>query len=755
MVLRLAADTGSTSIIWMRYQSHKLPKGGNMLNQAMNFSLAVYLLILGINVNAQITGNTVPEKILHYADTIVINGKIVTMDNKEILSDDPGSIFQAMALRDGKILDLGSNEYIRTLAGPSTRIMDVKGKTVIPGLIETHVHPESTLSSTPSVQEQRDAYELAPGLHSAFIVEDNPADTLDLISEMLREFPPEPGEWVHINLLTDGTKRYPEMSSVTDGIYNHNIFTLEDVTRLLPNNPAVLQNGRGTAAVAQPGLVVRVRIGPNRQAQTEALKVPDDLANLRNYPIRDTDNPFIKLFVENIAKARASDFHAHVEMGCPWAEEYPAHHAQPCSHNVSVLNQMALDKTLAVWPAFTQSANDMTYVAERGGDRGFVGGVLNDSGAWVSTLFPSRVPDEMYMEWLRQVMLNYAEGGLTMIASSIEEGRTLTAFYRLLREDHRLPIRFGYGYEMLRTPLLYPAHPQLPVQLGSHWGPPEANEWFWPMGITDGGSGDSRWLACFGDDLPGPPEVKEMEQCMEGENYRISQTLMPALRSGWRIFSIHSFGSDQFRKHRDWIEQVRQEAGYSMDYIRGLRLSFAHGGAVGKIPDVIQTMLDYNMYVPIRPSDVAESLIQVRRYGPEGLEFLAPVKTLLEAGVKVVGEGGHELNPEIYFRDLSMFSTRVIKDPSDPRAVGEIIMPEEAVNRVTALRLYTSRAAEWLFAENLAGSLEPGKFADFVVIDRDYFTVPLNEIEDNKFLMTVVGDQIMYQDTEWQPVFLQ
>lgn len=331
----------------------------------------------------------------------------------------------------------------------------------------------------------------------------------------------------------------------------------------------------------------------------------------------------------------------------------------------------------------------------------------------------------------------------------------MTAFYDMLREDKRLPVRFGYGYEMLRTPLLYPAHPQLPVQLGSHWGPPEANPWFWPMGITDGGSGDSRRVACFGDDLPAPADLKDREQCMDTENYRIKQTLMPALKSGWRIFSMHSFGSEQFRLHAAWIEQARQEARLSMDHIRGLRLSFAHGGAVGKVPEVIQIMLDYNFYVPIRPSDVAESLVQVKRYGPEGLEFLAPVKTLLEAGVKVVGEGGHELNPDIYFRDLGMFTTRKIKDPSDREAVGEIVMPEEAVNRVTALRLYTSRAAEWLFAENVAGSLEPGKFADFVVIDRDYFSVPLEEIEDNRFLMTVVGDEIIYQDPDWGPAYTQ
>ena len=79
------------------------------------FTLIATLFLLPYDqVNAQGAGR-VPEKILHYADTIVVNGNIVTMDNKEMLADDPGSIVQAMAIRDGKILDLGNNDYIRSL----------------------------------------------------------------------------------------------------------------------------------------------------------------------------------------------------------------------------------------------------------------------------------------------------------------------------------------------------------------------------------------------------------------------------------------------------------------------------------------------------------------------------------------------------------------------------------------------------------------------------------------------------------------
>ncbi|NNE37764.1 MAG: amidohydrolase family protein, partial [Gammaproteobacteria bacterium] len=64
---------------------------------------------------------------------------------------------------------------------------------------------------------------------------------------------------------------------------------------------------------------------------------------------------------------------------------------------------------------------------------------------------------------------------------------------------------------------------------------------------------------------------------------------------------------------------------------------------------------------------------------------------------------------------------------------------------------YTSRAAEWLFAEDLGGSLEPGKWADFIVLDKDYFTMPQGQLLDNKVILTVVGDEVVYQDPVWEP----
>ena len=67
------------------------------------------------------------------ADTVLVNGKIVTVDSRS-------SIREALAVRDGKIEAVGSTGEIRKLAGPRTRVIDLAGRTVIPGLIDSHLH---------------------------------------------------------------------------------------------------------------------------------------------------------------------------------------------------------------------------------------------------------------------------------------------------------------------------------------------------------------------------------------------------------------------------------------------------------------------------------------------------------------------------------------------------------------------------------------------------------------------------------------
>src|SRR6516164_2305106 len=66
-------------------------------------------------------------------DTILINGKILTVDTNF-------SIQEAIAIQDSKISAVGRTADIRKLAGPKTRVIDLQGRTVIPGLIDFHLH---------------------------------------------------------------------------------------------------------------------------------------------------------------------------------------------------------------------------------------------------------------------------------------------------------------------------------------------------------------------------------------------------------------------------------------------------------------------------------------------------------------------------------------------------------------------------------------------------------------------------------------
>ncbi len=91
------------------------------------------------------------------ADTILTNGKIITLDEAD-------SIAEAVAIRNGKIVEVGSLQSVKRHARPSTRIIDIHGRTVTPGLIDSHLHFASVdpvysidLSTVHSIEEVRRA----------------------------------------------------------------------------------------------------------------------------------------------------------------------------------------------------------------------------------------------------------------------------------------------------------------------------------------------------------------------------------------------------------------------------------------------------------------------------------------------------------------------------------------------------------------------------------------------------------------------
>ena len=74
--------------------------------------------------------------------------------------------------------------------------------------------------------------------------------------------------------------------------------------------------------------------------------------------------------------------------------------------------------------------------------------------------------------------------------------------------------------------------------------------------------------------------------------------------------------------------------------------------------------------------------------------------------------------------------------------------PDEVITREEALIAHTRSNAHILFMEDKIGTLEAGKYADLVVLDRDYMTVPIDEIRDLKPELTMVAGKVVYQASE-------
>jgi len=124
--------------------------------------------------------------------------------------------------------------------------------------------------------------------------------------------------------------------------------------------------------------------------------------------------------------------------------------------------------------------------------------------------------------------------------------------------------------------------------------------------------------------------------------------------------------------------------------------------------------------------------------GPERLKRYFPHRTYLEEGIISVGNSD-------WFVTSANIAQQIYGVVTRKGYTGEVIGPEQAISVKDALRLYTTNGAFASFEETVKGSIEPGKLADMVVLDRDILTIPEEEIMDVKVEATIVGGEIVYQ----------
>ena len=107
----------------------------------ISLAVSVCVWISPLHLVQSAAQSTLPPEVARhgYADMIVVNGKVVSVDDAG-LNTNPGRIYEAMAIKGNRIVALGTSDRIRTLADSNTTVIDVEGQTVIPGIVESHVH---------------------------------------------------------------------------------------------------------------------------------------------------------------------------------------------------------------------------------------------------------------------------------------------------------------------------------------------------------------------------------------------------------------------------------------------------------------------------------------------------------------------------------------------------------------------------------------------------------------------------------------
>ena len=144
------------------------------------------------------------------ADTVVTNGKILTVDADF-------RIVQALAIDRGRIVARGTSEEVARYAGPNTRVIDVAGATIIPGLIDNHVH------FTRAVDRWHQ--------QARFEGVDSRREALRMLAAKAGSL--SPGEWI----MVQGGWTPRQFADAPGG------FTLEELDRVAPKNPLFVQEG--------------------------------------------------------------------------------------------------------------------------------------------------------------------------------------------------------------------------------------------------------------------------------------------------------------------------------------------------------------------------------------------------------------------------------------------------------------------------------------------------------------------------------
>ena len=222
-----------------------------------------------------------------------------------------------------------------------------------------------------------------------------------------------------------------------------------------------------------------------------------------------------------------------------------------------------------------------------------------------------------------------------------------------------------------------------------------------------------------------PPDVRGM---LVKDPETLVELVRLAHTGGWQV-AMHAIGDRAVEAALDAVEQVLGSEAARF------RPRIEHCGLVP--PDLLQRLRQVQPVVVTQPRFLYELAEGYRTaLGEERLRWLLPVAGL--RGLPVALSSDRPVVDGAPLKGIAAAVTRRTRE-------GWLLAPQEAVPAEEAVRAYTVGGAYAAFAESDLGTLSVGKWADFVVLDRDPLGAEPEELEDARVLYTAVGGKVVYE----------
>jgi predicted amidohydrolase YtcJ len=197
---------------------------------------------------------------------------------------------------------------------------------------------------------------------------------------------------------------------------------------------------------------------------------------------------------------------------------------------------------------------------------------------------------------------------------------------------------------------------------------------------------------------------------------------------GWQL-NVHAIGDAGNRLVLDTLETM-----LTKEQRHALRPRIEHAQVIAL--DDIKRFARLEVIASIQPTHATSDMNMAEdRLGPQRIQGAYAWRKLINAGVRLAGGSDFPVELPNPFYGLYAAVTRQDREGRPPGGW----YAQEKLTREEALRLFTTDASYAAHMEHATGSLEPGMWADFIVIDRDYFKIPESEIDDIKVIATYVA----------------